>query len=236
MKNNIEYDTMFEDLDQNNYDTDKWQSKHYIENYHQYFSSLKDNDISLFELGIHKGGSLLLWRDYFTNGSITGLDMNPVEISDETGRIHVYTGQQHDTALLDRIAGERASNGFDIIIDDCSHIGSFTRITFWHLFDNHLKPGGIYAIEDWGTGYWDQWIDGKNYAPPEEDKSELTVEKLQNQRFPSHDYGMVGFVKELIDECAMGDITFPDRGISPRRSSKFKSMKITHGHVIIVKA
>lgn len=54
-----------------------------------------------------------------------------------------------------------APGGFDIIIDDSSHIGEFTKTAFWHLVDSHLKPGGIYAIEDWFTGYWDDWSDGK---------------------------------------------------------------------------
>ena len=227
---------MFDELNTDRYDTDKCQSQHYLDNYSEYFSSLKESNISLLELGIHKGGSLLLWRDYFSRGEISGLDMNPVEIDDPTGRVHIYKGQQHDTSLLDRIAEERAPKGFDIIIDDCSHIGAFTKISFWHLFDNHLKNGGIYTIEDWGTGYWDQWIDGKQYTPPDKTDSELTVEKLQNQRFPSHDFGMVGFVKELIDECGMSDLTFPERGLPPHRPSKFKSMKVTLGHVIIVKA
>jgi hypothetical protein len=34
---------------------------------------------------------------------------------------------------LDRIAGERAPDCFDIIIDDASHIAEFTKISFWHL-------------------------------------------------------------------------------------------------------
>ena len=38
-----------------------------------------------------------------------------------------------------------------------------TKMAFWHLFDNHLKPNGLYVIEDWGTSYWDDWPDGKNF-------------------------------------------------------------------------
>ena len=56
---------------------------------------------------------------------------------------------------------ELLRDGFDIIIDDASHIGELTKATFWHLFDRHLKPGGLYAIEDWGTGYLDDFPDGK---------------------------------------------------------------------------
>jgi spermidine synthase len=52
------------------------------------------------------------------------------------------------------VARKTAPEGFDIIIDDASHFGDLTKIAFWHLFDNHLKPSGLYVIEDWGTGYW----------------------------------------------------------------------------------
>ncbi|GAG88687.1 unnamed protein product, partial [marine sediment metagenome] len=149
-------------LDAQGYDSDKGDLFWY---YEEYFEPLVDQEIKLLELGVGKGGSLLLWRDYFEKGIIVGLDMNRVHIEDPTGRIHVYQGQQQDIALLDRIAQEMAPEGFDVIIDDCSHIGELTRTSFWHLFDNHLKPGGLYSIEDWCTGYWDVSIDGRQYKP-----------------------------------------------------------------------
>ncbi|HUV09939.1 MAG TPA: hypothetical protein VMX12_03105, partial [Acidimicrobiia bacterium] len=42
-----------------------------------------------------------------------------------------------------------------------------------------------YAIEDWGTGYWESWPDGAQFEP-------------------DHTAGMVGFVKSLVDECGRG--------------------------------
>jgi hypothetical protein len=248
-------------LDAAKYDTDKVEHSHYLRNYEAWFQSLVDQDVRLLELGIYKGGSLLLWRDYFTKGLIVGLDLNPVDIPDDSGRIRLYQGQQQDTGLLDRIALETAPDGFDIIIDDCSHIGELTRISFWHLFDNHLKPGGIYVIEDWSTGYWDSFFDGValNYRPnlkysPALFRMRSTLAHLQRTtpalniilrlvkrilnggQFHSHDYGLVGFIKELVDECGMADVTREDRGIPPYRPSKFKEMRITPGQVFILKA
>ena len=204
---------------------------------------------------------MLLWRDYFEKGTIMGLDINPVHIEDPTGRIHVYRGKQQDTELLDRIALKEAPEGFDVIIDDCSHIGELTRISFWHLFENHMKPGGIYSIEDWGTGYWDRWIDGRRYKPTTDTTYPRPISGIvssvkrllyhlivrrppypinfirpQRRRIPSHDYGMVGFVKELVDECGMGDITHPKWGSAPYRPSKIHKLHVSHGHVIIVKS
>lgn len=181
-----------------------------------------------------------------------------------TRRIRLYQGGQQETTLLDRIARECAPEGFDVIIDDCSHVGELARVSFWHLFDNHLKPGGLYVIEDWGTGYWDFWPDGVRYRPRRPDgysplrhRLSRVARRLYNSRlgrlplvgrlpsvakralqlglYNSHDYGLVGFVKELVDEIGMDDITHPDFGISPRRPSRFREMKLSHSHLIIVK-
>jgi hypothetical protein len=247
-------------LDASSYDTDKAQHSHYLRNYEEFFGPLLEKDIRLLELGVYKGGSLLLWRDYFEKGLIVGLDLQPVVLPDSR-RIRIFQGLQQDTELLDRIASETAPEGFDVIIDDCSHIGELTRISFWHLFDNHLKPGGIYVIEDWSTGYWDSFFDGVafSYRPNLKFSPTLfqmrsslahlqrivpalngilrSMKRLFNRsQFCSHDYGLVGFVKELVDECGMADITREDLGTPPFRPSKFREMRISPGHVFIVKA
>lgn len=253
-------------LDASGYDTDKALHTHYLRSYERSFAKLQDKEVFLLELGVFKGGSLLLWRDYFQKGLIVGLDLNPVQLDDPSGRIRTYSGQQQDTSLLDRIAAETAPGGFDVIIDDCSHIGELTRISFWHLFDNHLKPGGLYVIEDWSTGYWDSWFDGVRFQPgrrngfspglfrfrsllarlyrstlatrvPFAQEFVVGLKRIVNGRqFRSHDYGLVGFVKELVDECGMADITDPDLGRPPQRRSKFQEMRISPGQVFIVKA
>lgn len=230
---------MHKQLDATGYDTDK--SSLYLKNYEEYFQYLADKDIKLLELGVDRGGSLLLWADYFTNGTIVGLDVKQCQINDSRGSIHVYQGFQEEIALLDRIRKETAPDGFDIIIDDASHIGELTNVAFWHLFDNHLKPGGLYVIEDWGTGYWDAWPDGKQYRPASHQGGFLKkfARRLlsRKKRFSSHHYGMVGVIKELVDELGMDDITNPARSrIVPQKYPKFKKMEITPGQVFIVKA
>jgi len=245
------------------YNTDKAVHIHYLKNYEDAFTELVDRDVRLLELGVKHGGSLLLWRDYFERGAIVGLDINPVSIDDASGRIHTYQGPQQDTALLTRIAHEVAPDGFDVIIDDCSHIGVLSRVSFWHLFDNHLKPGGLYIIEDWGTGYWDHWVDGAKYKPGTKSFSQplykLTriLARLQQvpslkrlpfvrtllrqakasvvrREFHSHDCGMVGLVKELIDELGKQDIATAEGGSGA--TSKFREMKVYPSHLFITKS
>lgn len=229
---------------------------HVYKLYRDWFGHLVDKDIRLLELGVYDGDSLLLFRDYFTNGIMVGLDMNPVHIADPTNRIHLYQGYQQDTALLDLIAGQEAPEGFDIVIDDCSHIGQLTRVSFWHLFQYHLKPGGIYAIEDVNTAYMAEWPDGHRYSstprtrkalgrsakiptgwharrlsvmsraialarrllPKQATQFLLRSDRIRglpsavadkrygySKKLPSHMYGMVGFAKQLMDVCCLGD-------------------------------
>lgn len=101
---------MAKKLDASGFDTDK--SELYLNNYEYYFKHIADEKIRLLELGIDKGGSLLLWRYYFINGIIVGLDINKCKINDPTGRIHTYQGYQQDYELLDRIADEATPEGF----------------------------------------------------------------------------------------------------------------------------
>ncbi len=245
------------EIDLTKYDTDK--SQDYLNIYEDFFSPLKNMPVKLLELGVDNGGSLLLWRDYFVNGTIIGLDKKPVIVPDNTDRIRIYQGLQQDIELLDRIRTETAPRGFDIIIDDASHIAEMTKTSFWHLFRKHLKSGGIYAIEDWGTGYWDIWPDGSRYEKLKnkknfiysisskailkhfvaralcKNKSLSFLKRNLVKRFPSHEYGMVGFVKQLIDECGIDNATHQKFGHPPARQSIFLKMQVSKGQVIIVK-
>jgi hypothetical protein len=284
-------------IDPTGYNTDKGVMPHYLRIYEEFFEPLLDKDVRILELGIDRGGSLLLWRDYFAKGTIVGIDVRPVQIDDSTGRIHVYQGYQQDIELLDIIAHKEAPEGFDVIIDDCSHIGELTRISFWHLFENHLKPGGIYSIEDFCTGYLDSWIDGasckpshytvlnsllyctwlivrspmgkigavanraiaglssstawislrQHISPNIRESLNKRVSELQRfqcdiyiggltykRRFPSHDYGMVGFIKELVDACSGQKVRIFNR-IYPS-SSKIDRIEVYHNIAIVVKA
>jgi hypothetical protein len=166
----------------------------YLERCERHFDAMRSEVRAVLEMGIHEGESLLMWRDYFPSALIAGLDINPSPVAGD--RLRAYQGSQDDLALLDRIAAECAPEGFDIIIDDCAHIGRLAKRSFWHLFDTHLRSSGVYVIEDWGSGYLPEWEDGRRFEP-EPDRS---------AEFPSHLAGMVGFVKQLIDESAITDI------------------------------
>jgi hypothetical protein len=221
------------------YDTDKTKLG-YLETYDSILAPWVGKDVKLLEIGVHRGGSLKLWRDYFPRGTIVGIDRKLPEHFEPEDRIQVFQGRQQDPAFLSRVAGTIAPEGFDIIIDDASHVGDVTKVTFWHLFDHHLKPGGLYAIEDWGTGYLDDWPDGRRFdlrSPILCRIQSLLPERLRKRirvPFPCHAYGMVGFVKELVDEQGAASIAAGRK--TGWRGSKFKYLLVSPGIVFVIKA
>src|SRR5437016_10007276 len=108
---------MRKELKANDYDTDKRVHPHYLQNFLEHLGHLAEQPITLLELGVYHGGSLLMWRDYFASGRIVGIDINPVSLTDETGRVEIYRGRQEDTDFLDHVASRTAPDGFDVIID-----------------------------------------------------------------------------------------------------------------------
>ena len=233
------------ELDLSKYQSDKIENR-YLQHYDPVFQPWVHKEIRLLELGIRKGESLKLWRDYFPRGIITGIDIILPSEFDLSERIHMFEGNQGDVQLLTMVAHEVAPEGFDIIIDDASHIGSLTRISFWHLFDNHLKPYGIFVLEDWGTGYWGDWADGKNYREGESWLDKIWSGLVRRSRyfakipikipFRNHSYGMVGFVKQLVDEQGAADWTRKSVHRTAQRKSKFENILIKPSLVFIQKA
>jgi cephalosporin hydroxylase len=145
------------------YGTDKsgvhsFNGRTFLDVYEKHFKDLKNNNINMLELGVLNGGSLKTWEEYFTNGNIVGLDIDPSRKSLESGRVSIFIGSQNDTEILSKIIEKFGV--FDIIIDDASHINSLTIDSFEILFKN-LKPGGMYVIEDthctYGSQFWPQF-------------------------------------------------------------------------------
>jgi len=185
------------------------------ERYDQYLSALADQPVTLLELGVYSGESLKTFASYFAKGRIVGIDITDrgADFSDFPN-IAFRLCDQRDAQTLGSICSTLAPDGLDIIVDDASHYGLWSLMSYNALFA-HLKPGGLYIVEDWATGYWDDWRDGSRFQrfAPE------SADEIVGKRIPSHDFGMVGFVKYLVDEVAgsgirssaKAPITRPDR-------------------------
>lgn len=80
------------------YDTDKT-THGYLDLYDPILAPWIGKEIKLLEIGIHKGGSLQLWRDYFPRGTILGIDLRLPARSAPGERIRVLEGNQADKAF-----------------------------------------------------------------------------------------------------------------------------------------
>ncbi len=177
----------------------------YLPVYEELLSDLRNGPFALLELGVWKGDSLKMWRDCLPQATIVGVDLIVPDPPLELGpRVSVIQGSQSDAGLLTRVRNELAPNGFDVIIDDASHIGEHSAGSLQALYRQHLRPGGTYIIEDYGTGYFPDWPDGSRLAAP------VGTAHLDRQgepnSFPSHDGGLVGVVKSLVDHASAATI------------------------------
>lgn len=139
----------------------KWH--HYFDIYTKHFGPYRDRPIKMLEIGVFRGGSLRMWKDYFHPDSIiVGIDIDKTckahEIADRN--VFVRIGSQADPAFLAEVNEEFGP--FDIILDDGSHKTHHQNISFGALFRPALKDGGCYMVEDVHTNYWLKHVDSED--------------------------------------------------------------------------
>jgi len=183
----------------------------YLPIYEQLLRPLRGRAFTLLELGVWGGHSLEMWRDAFPRATIIGVDLEPPN-THLGRRVQIVRGDQADAALMHRLRETHAPEGFDVIVDDASHLGITTARSLQVLYNEHLRPGGLYCIEDWGTGYLPDWHDGGripgrlDVANIDNSTAPMQPEVAAPIPMPSHDLGTVGVVKRLIDHTASGTI------------------------------
>lgn len=203
------------DINPEGFETDKHPSM--CAAYEEMVRRLRRPVRSILELGVAAGGSIHMWSAAFPDATVVGVDRKDVKRDNSalTARdVHFYRGEQDDPELLQKVAAAHGPFGF--IVDDCAHEAEPARRSLWLLWE-HLRPGGFYALEDWGTGYWPGWPDGGDYSGPD------------------HMAGMGGLVKELVDEVGVRARTHPKHGTPPWRGPRIARLVVLPGLVFLVK-
>ena len=108
--------------------------------YETMFAPIREQVLNVLEIGIESGASLRMWRDYFPNAQITGIDIDPATLITED-RI------QSVQADANKLEGMVSCVPFDIIIDDGYHSAE-SQIAALNVLFPQLTPYGIYIIED----------------------------------------------------------------------------------------
>jgi hypothetical protein len=137
--------------------TDKWGAHWYAGHYQAHFARLRRRRLKVLEIGVGGfddplagGESLRMWKSYFPNADIYGVDIVDKRALQER-RVTIFQGSQDDPEFLAHVVGQMG--GLDVVIDDGSHRNAHVLRTFEILFPL-LADGGIYAVEDTQTSYW----------------------------------------------------------------------------------
>lgn len=143
------------------YDTDK-SSQRDNANFHRHchpytlfydhlFRDKKDCNLTIAELGILYGGSLLMWEEYFKHARIYGFEFNQKLIDKFKSRFSCERITLHhiDVKNTDNIinAFRNLNMMYDIIIEDTTHKFEDQIRVIENVYP-YIKPGGILIIED----------------------------------------------------------------------------------------
>lgn len=110
-----------------------------------YYELLKDKDIKkVLELGIAKGGSLRMWRDFFPKAQIYGLDIVEETLIQEERITSYLCDETKEKDLRDVI--KKIGSDIDLFIDDGSHRSNHQIFAAKIL--RPLLKNAIYIIED----------------------------------------------------------------------------------------
>lgn len=130
--------------------TDKGPScHHFTDIYEAFLSPLRKSARNVLEIGVWKGASLRMWRDYFPDAHVHGWDIAGVDLGDES-HISVQVVDQCNREQLILAARSAGVLRYDLIVDDGGHHMDQQQTSLAVLF-NWLRPGGIYILEDLHT-------------------------------------------------------------------------------------
>lgn len=128
------------------FETDKTLTHNFTEFYEEKLKHLKNEKINILEIGIMKGESLRMWKEYFPNAVIYAVDINDLKYYQED-RIFIEQCDQTDHIKMNSIF---PNVKFDVIIDDGGHSMFQQQFSLISIF-NRLKKGGFYILEDLHT-------------------------------------------------------------------------------------
>ena len=202
----------------------------YYDVYEQTLSDIGMTPRTILEIGVFKGESTKVLATCFPEAKIVALDLHIYDLDFSAfPNVSYLRCDQTDRAHLQQICQQHFPNGIDLVIEDAAHVGIFAKMTMEAVFP-FVRSGGLYVIEDWGTGYWDDWHDGGRYQ-------EYPMGGFDGKvplRMPSHDFGMVGFVKSLVDMVHEEAIKV-NLADAPKRVSRLQWLRYYEGVCIACK-
>ena len=130
--------------------SDKGTRHDYIDNFYcPEFTPIRNKQLYIVEIGIYRGRSLKLLRQWFTNANIVGIDNCSSLTASHWKEIAKMpdVGIIYDNAYSSRVVNIFPDNSIDYLIDDGPHTIE-SQIACIELYWPKIKPGGKLIIED----------------------------------------------------------------------------------------
>jgi len=131
--------------------TDKNTCHSYLPLYDALLKPIKDTASNVLEIGVHKGGSIKLWYNYFTKAMIYGCDREGehkylrLSIKKTNNRVVLILNENAYTKNFVKTKFENKK--FDFLLDDGPH-SLESQEKFVELYSLLLSENGILIVED----------------------------------------------------------------------------------------
>ena len=110
--------------------------------YEELFKDIRNSAKRILEIGVQTGGSILMWKEYFSEANIVGIDNEDCPQLAGRERIEFIEADAYNVELVDNLPSD-----FDVIIDDGPHtLESMAFVTKEYI--NKINLDGMVIIED----------------------------------------------------------------------------------------
>ena len=117
--------------------------------YSNEFTPIRFEKLNIVEIGVFRGDSMILLRDWFINSNITGIDnacgmnLNELEFVNSIENINFILDNSHNEIVINSFE----DNSIDYLIDDGDH-NLDSQIKTIKEYYPKLKKGGKLIVED----------------------------------------------------------------------------------------
>lgn len=131
----------------------KWSS--YFDVYEHVLARFAGRGITFVEVGVGAGRSLLMWKAYFRNARIIGVDNDPSARELTRLGVEIVIGDQASESFWEQFY---ASVGpIDVLVDDGGHSNEQQIVTVTQAL-GHVRDRGLILVEDVHASYQSEYL------------------------------------------------------------------------------
>ena len=171
--------------------SDKGRLNNYTPVYSALLKERCDQPLRIFELGLGTnntelpsnmgpygapGASLRAWRELFPHALVYGADIDRGILFQEDRIKTFYCDQLDGSSVRELWSHQELRGGMDIIIEDGLHTFE-ANVAFLQESLGHLRPGGVYIVEDIMWSDADKWYD--------------RLETIYSKQYPTYEFAFV---------------------------------------------